>query len=59
MGNAVQPPPFGIATQGATGSVLLWSHRPLAALNGATVGVTDETSTSVRLLRLLLVRRYR
>ena len=39
-------------------SVLLFSRRPPAALGGALVSVTPETSTSIRLLRLLLdVRR--
>src|SRR5262249_54922600 len=43
---------------GATGSVHVWSHHPLEALTGATIGVTGETSTSVRILGLLLERRY-
>jgi chorismate dehydratase len=55
---AVYRLPFGIATRGATGSVHVWSQRPLAALHGASVGVTEQTSTSVRILRLLLERRY-
>ena len=58
LGDAVHRLPFGIATRGATGSVHLWSHRPLEALHGATVGVTEQTSTSVRILKLLLERRY-
>jgi chorismate dehydratase len=58
LGDAVDLLPFGIATPGATGSVHVWSHRPLEALHGATIGVTAETSTSVRILRLLLERRY-
>jgi len=58
LGDAVHRLPFGIATQGATGSVHVWSHRPLEALHGATVGVTDQTSTSVQILKLLLERRY-
>jgi chorismate dehydratase len=58
LGDAVDLLPFGIATAGATGSVHLWSHRPLDRLHGATIGVTGETSTSVRILRLLLERRY-
>lgn len=59
LGDAVHRLPFGIATRNATGSVHVWSHRPLAALHGAIVGVTGETSTSVRILRLLLEHRYR
>ena len=58
LGDAVDLLPFGIATPGATGSVHLWSRHPLDKLHGATIGVTAETSTSVRMLRLLLERRY-
>jgi chorismate dehydratase len=58
LGDAVELLPFGIATAGATGSVHVWSQRPLDKLHGATIGVTGETSTSVRILRLLLERRY-
>jgi chorismate dehydratase len=51
-------PPMGVATRGAVHSVLLFSRRPANALAGARVSVTPETSTSIRLLRLLLdVRR--
>jgi chorismate dehydratase len=50
--------PFGVATRGPAQSVLLFSRRPAGALAGAQVSVTPETSTSIRLLRLLLdVRR--
>jgi len=38
--------------------VHVWSHRPIEALHGATIGVTGETSTSVRILKLLLEQRY-
>lgn len=51
-------PAMGVATRGAVQSVLLYSCRPVSALAGATISVTPETSTSIRLLRLLLgVRR--
>lgn len=51
-------PPMGVAARGAVQSVLLFSRRPAAALAGALVSVTPDTSTSIRLLRLLLdVRR--
>ena len=46
--------PFGVARRGAVQSVLLYSKRPPAALGGALISVTPETSTSIRLLRLLL-----
>jgi chorismate dehydratase len=37
---------------------LLFSSKPIEALTGKTIGVTEETSTSYRLLRLLLERRH-
>ena len=50
--------PLGVAARGAVQSVLLFSRRPAAALTDALISVTPETSTSIRLLRLLLdVRR--
>lgn len=51
-------PAMGVAARGPVQSVLLFSRRPAAALAGALISVTPETSTSIRLLRLLLdVRR--
>lgn len=50
--------PLGIAVSGPAHSVILFSDRPAKELDGAIVGVTDETATSVRLLRLLLSRKY-
>ena len=51
-------PPLGVAARGPVLSVLLFSRRPAEALASALISVTPETSTSVRLLRLLLdVRR--
>ena len=50
--------PMGVAARGPVQSVLLFSRRPAAALAGALISVTPETSTSIRLLKLLLdVRR--
>src|SRR5882672_2039121 len=49
--------PFGVAARGPVQSVLLFSRKPAAALGGALISVTPETSTSVRLLRLLLTVR--
>jgi chorismate dehydratase len=50
--------PFGVARRGPVQSVLLYGKRPASALAGALVSVTPETSTSIRMLRLLLdVRR--
>jgi len=45
---------LGIANHEEVRSILLYSHRPLSELDGATIGVTEETSTSICLLRLLL-----
>src|SRR5262245_24077807 len=50
--------PMGVAARGPVQSVLLFSRRPAHALEGAMLSVTPETSTSIRLLKLLLqVRR--
>jgi chorismate dehydratase len=51
-------PPMGVAARGEVQSVLLFSRRPADALSNALVSVTPATSTSIRLLHLLLdVRR--
>lgn len=50
---------FCIATRDAARSILLFSRRPFAELDGASVGVTAETSTSVRLMRVLFAHHWR
>jgi chorismate dehydratase len=55
---AVAPLPYGIATSGPARSVLLFSDRPFSELGGAVIGVTEETSTSVQILKLLLSLKY-
>ena len=50
---------FGIAVRGRGHRALLFSRKPIRALDGALIGVTEETSTTICLLRLLLERRYR
>ncbi len=50
---------FCIATMEKARSVLLYSKRPIQNLDGATVGVTGETSTSRRLLEVLLTHRFK
>ena len=51
-------PAMGVSSRGTVQSVLLFSRRPADALGDALVSVTPETSTSIRLIRLLLgVRR--
>jgi len=50
---------FGIAVRGRARSAVLFSRRPIRQLDGATIAVTEETSTTAVLLRLLLEQRYR
>jgi chorismate dehydratase len=52
------PLPYGIGCPTGARSVLVFSDRPLRALGGARVGITEETSTSVELLRVLLAVRH-
>lgn len=49
---------LGVANREEVRSILLASRRPIEELDGAVVGVTEETSTSARLLRLILEDRY-
>jgi chorismate dehydratase len=49
---------LGVANREEVRSILLASTRPIAELDSAVVGITEETSTSVRLLKLLLEVRY-
>jgi len=48
-----------IATRDEAASVLLLTRRTAEELEGATVGVTDQTSTSVQLLRVLFAELWR
>ena len=50
---------FCIATRERAASILLFSAVPIEALTGKRVAVTGETSTSVRLLKVLLSHRFR
>lgn len=49
---------FGIAVRGRGHSAILFARRPLRALEGAVIAVTEETSTTICLLRLILEQRY-
>jgi len=49
---------YCIATVEKARSILLYSKVPVEELDGATVGVTGESSTSVRLLKALLRHRF-
>lgn len=50
---------YGIAVRGRVGSVMLFSRRPLRQLDGARIAVTEQSSTSAVLLRLILETRDR
>lgn len=50
---------FCIATIKEARSVLFFSRRPIEDLTGATIAITDETSTSVKLLQILLEHKYK
>jgi chorismate dehydratase len=55
---AMLEPAMGVAARGTVQSVLLFSRRPAGSLAGGLISVTPETSTSIKLLRVLLdVRR--
>jgi chorismate dehydratase len=49
---------FCIASVQDVGSSLLFSTKPIAALAGVSIGVTDEASTAPRLLDVLLRLKY-
>ena len=49
---------LGVAVRGRSGSALLFSQKPIRQLEDATIAVTDETSTTALLLRLILEVRY-
>ena len=50
---------FGIAVRGRAQSALLFARKPIRQLEGATIAVTEESSTTACLLRLLLEVRYK
>jgi len=50
---------FCISTKDKARSIFLFSKRPFEELADASIGVTSETSTSVRLMRVLLSHVYR
>ncbi len=49
---------FGIATRDQVKSVMLFSNHGWRDLEGKKIGVTDDTATSVLLLKLLLEQKY-
>ncbi|HEU4364010.1 MAG TPA: menaquinone biosynthesis protein [Candidatus Krumholzibacteria bacterium] len=50
---------FCISSINRARSILFFSKRPFDRLDGATIGVTTETSTSVRLMKVLLAHAWR
>ena len=60
LGDTYEPlADFCIATVDKARSILFFSKKPMEMLNYSRIGVTHETSTSVRLLKVLLARLYR
>ncbi|MSM40797.1 MAG: futalosine synthase [Geobacter sp.] len=49
-------PDLSISAVGEVQSVLLFSRKPLQELNGARIGLTNESDTSVALLKIILNR---
>jgi aminodeoxyfutalosine synthase len=49
---------FCIATRDQVKSVLLFSNHGWQDLDGKTIGIVDDTATSVKLLEVLLKKRY-
>ncbi|MBI2619927.1 MAG: aminofutalosine synthase MqnE [Ignavibacteriales bacterium] len=49
---------YGIATRDQVRSVLLFSNHGWGDLEGKTIGITDDTATSVHLLGVLLEKKY-
>lgn len=50
--------PFCIAARDHVKSVMLFSNHGWNDLDGKTIGITDDSATSVRLLDILLKRKY-
>ena len=50
--------PFCIATRDHVKSVMLFSNHGWKDLEGRTIGITDDTATSVQLLHVLLRKKY-
>jgi aminodeoxyfutalosine synthase len=50
--------PYCIATRDQVKSVMLFSNHGWRELAGKTIGIVDDTATSVRLLQVLLEKKY-
>ncbi|MBJ6727463.1 menaquinone biosynthetic enzyme MqnA/MqnD family protein [Geomesophilobacter sediminis] len=51
-------PNLSISSIGAVKSVFLYSRVPIETLDGSCIGLTAESDTSVRLLKVLLAKKY-
>jgi aminodeoxyfutalosine synthase len=49
---------YCLAVRSKVKSVMLFSRREWAGLQGKNIGITDDTATSVQLLRVLLEKKY-
>jgi len=56
--DVLEPLNYGIATRDQVKSVMLFSNHGWRDLDGKTIGVTDDTATSVLLLKVLLEKKY-
>lgn len=56
--DTLEPMGWCIANHSEVKSVILFSRVPWEELEGSTIGITDDTATSVHLLRLLLAKKY-
>ncbi|HTK81931.1 MAG TPA: aminofutalosine synthase MqnE [Bacteroidota bacterium] len=54
----LEPLDWCIATRDQVKSVMLFSNHGWRDLDGKLIGITDETATSVRLLQVLLEKKY-
>ncbi len=54
----LEPLNFCIATRDQVKSVMLFSKEGWQGLNGKKIGIIDDTATSVRLLQVLLEKKY-
>jgi aminodeoxyfutalosine synthase len=57
--NALELMGWCIATRDQVKSVMLFTKEGWADLDGKTIGITDDTATSVRLLQVLLEKKHR
>jgi chorismate dehydratase len=51
-------PNLSVTSMGKVGSIFLFSKRPIEKLEGAKIGLTSSSATSVNLLKIILQRFY-